>query len=185
MSRDFYFYKVSKIDHEVPAVIHPASNYIEENSFHEVRIDRADQWMLDIGRKTTIEYISSNLMKISRDKFGRDYNCCSSRSYNGDFEFYYNNEFLGRVTREERKKYETVESYEAILFKKELIMRPCEGTYILYDMEEKLYTEKELLEIEAEAEKEYGTESGYEVLYTLFKCAQLAREGNLIWCEIC
>lgn len=185
MSRNFNFYKVSKIDHEIPPVIHPDDNYIEENGFQEIRLNRADPWMLDIGRKTTIEYVYCNLMQLSRDKFGCEYNCCRSRWYAGEYLLYRDEELLGVVTKEEREKYETIESYEAVLFKKELIIRPYEGTYILYDMEDRLYTEKELLEIEAKAEKEYGTDSGYEVLYTLFKCAQLAREGNLIWCEVC
>lgn len=61
MSRDFYFYKVKATDKKIPAVIHPGSKFIEENGLYDINIDRASPWMLEIGKRTIIEYISEDL----------------------------------------------------------------------------------------------------------------------------
>lgn len=183
MSRDLYFYKVKATDKEVPAVIHPGSKFLEENELYDIDVKRADPWMLEIGKKTVIEYISEDLTQYCLDKYGCKF---SYAVYLMDFgyEMHSEDKKLGLVPFEDLEPYKKVKSYEAVVFEREPIGDP-EYSYTLYDMQDKLYTEDELYAFADKVENEYGAECHYETLYILYKCARLARQGDTIWCEVC
>ena len=181
MSKDFCFYKISRIEDKIPPVIPPDSEYQNDESICIVRSDIADEWMKIIGQRTTVEYLGCDLSQLSFDKFGIRYDC-AHYLWNSGYDFYSNDKYLGRVSREEISKYEKVMQYEAFLFKREKIHAP-EEKYAIYNMEDRLYSEEELLKIAEDIENSSDCES-YEVLYTLYKCAYLARNGYTIWCNV-
>ncbi len=184
MSRDFYFCKVSALDHDIPSLFHPGDNYLDENGLFKVNLEHAKPWMLDIGKKVTIEYMGQNLTQLSIDKFGRKYRSAQWLMDNGYIMYDVEGNKLGHVSKEEAKKYETLESYEAVVFNRETLFSP-DDNYLFYDMEDKLYTADELIAYADKIANEYGEYGNYEALYILYKCARLANQGALIWCEIC
>ena len=181
MSRDFYFYKVSRIENKVPSLIHPNSKYKDDETIFMIDLDRAENWMKTIGQEAIVEYIGYDYFQLSLDKFNSKYDSFSY-AFNGKYSFYMNGKFLGSVLEEEVEKYKKVKQYNALLFKRELIHEP-EDNYAIYDMKDGLYSKEELLKIAKEVEDNYCTDS-YEALYTLYKCVYLASLGNLIWCEV-
>lgn len=183
MSRDFYFYTVKATDKEIPAVIHPGSKFIEENELYDIDVKRAAPWMLKIGKRTVIEYTSKDLTQYCSDKYGCEFKY-ACYLINVGYELHSEDKKLGIVPFEDLKEYEKVKSYEAVIFERELIADP-EDRYTLYDMQDKLYTEEELYSFADNIENEYGAEYHYETLYILYKCARLARRGELVWCLVC
>lgn len=185
MSSSYSFYKVSKIEGDVPKVITVGSSYLEDNDIFSVHLESAQAWMKDIGRRTIIEYKGLDYDEICFLKFGSKFNRISYK-YPGGSTFYLENKELGYIDNQELKSYEKVINYEALLFKSELIASP-EHRYALYGMECRLYTESELLDIayKIENDEEYPVSMyEHEALYALYKAALLASKGNKIWCEV-
>ena len=182
MSKNYCFYKVSRIEHRIPKIVHPDFKYQNDDDIYIVELDRASEWMKTIGKQAIVEYIDCDYKKLTLDKFNSDYNRISY-VFNGNRDFYLDGKHLGTVSKDECNGYNKLMQYEALLFKRELIYNP-DDYYAIYGMKDGLYSEDELFKKIEEIENSDYCDA-YEALYILYKCAHLAHLGHLVWCEAC
>ena len=180
MSMDAKIYVIDDLDIELDGIF-DSDSLKDSYIFYPISYGHPFEVLEKYAKKVMIRYHYTNYDHIGKDYFNGFYDYFD---YVDDgLEFYYRKHVLGKVSKDDVKKY-TADTEELSYIVKVDDIYNADNAYI-FQLETGAYSFNELLE-ECNRLVEHDDDSGYfyEIIYALVKAIKKSKEGKKIYLEV-
>lgn len=180
MGSSVYFYRIRKIEEELPEVADIDKTPFPE-SYTYVDTEKAEEWEKEFGKKCRIQYKTIDLFGTAENIFGKRPKSITYGMYGTRYIFKDSEgNVVGRLAEEEVKKYEYTKAKEVYVYRRDKIS-DSSSAYIL-DTDSGFKTFNDIMELLRKCiEYEY---TDAELIRAVAKAMFVAKDDGPVYCDI-